>query len=116
MTVSRGEKELQDLERVFKALAHASRRHVLVVLNARGGSMTAGEIADRFSCTWPTTSRHLRILENAGLVRVDKRGREWVYLLESERLRQVVGEWLNWFESSLEKGQKKRGEKNESAR
>jgi DNA-binding transcriptional ArsR family regulator len=116
MTVSRGEKELQDLERVFKALAHASRRHVLVVLNARGGSMTAGEIADRFSCTWPTTSRHLRILEKAGLVRVDKRGREWVYLLESERLRQVVGEWLNWFESPLEKGPKKRGERNESAR
>jgi DNA-binding transcriptional ArsR family regulator len=92
----RGERELQDLERVFKALAHASRRHVLVVLNARGGAMTAGDIAGRFSCTWPTTSRHLRILEAAGLVRVEKRGREWVYVLESERLRQVVGGWLEW--------------------
>lgn len=37
--------------------------------------MTAGEIAERFSCTWPTTSRHLRVLESAGLVRVEKRGR-----------------------------------------
>jgi DNA-binding transcriptional ArsR family regulator len=111
MTTSRGEKELDDLERVFKALAHTSRRQVLIVLNARGGSMTAGEIANRFSCTWPTTSRHLRILENAGLVRVDKRGREWVYLLESERLRQVVGDWLNWFESTLEERPKKRGER-----
>jgi len=117
MTMSRGEKELQDLERVFKALAHASRRQVLIVLNARGGSMTAGEIASRFSCTWPTTSRHLRILEKAGLVRVDQRGREWVYILESERLRQVVGEWLNWFGSSLEeKPREKKGKRNESAR
>ncbi|HKX26872.1 MAG TPA: metalloregulator ArsR/SmtB family transcription factor [Blastocatellia bacterium] len=112
MTISRAEKELQDLEEVFKALANVSRRQVLIVLNARGGSMTAGEIAARFSCTWPTTSRHLRILEKAGLVRVDKRGREWVYLLESERLRQVVGKWLTWFESSPEeKLQEKKGKK-----
>jgi DNA-binding transcriptional ArsR family regulator len=102
MTRGRGEKDLEDLEQVFKALAHASRRHVLIVLNARGGSMTAGEIARRFSCTWPTTSRHLRILETAGLVRVDKQGREWVYILEADRLRRVVGEWLRWFESPIE--------------
>jgi ArsR family transcriptional regulator, arsenate/arsenite/antimonite-responsive transcriptional repressor len=98
MTIGRGEKELQDLEVVFRALAHASRRHVLIVLNARGGSMSAGEIAKRFSCTWPTTSRHLRILEDAGLVRVERSGREWVYVIESERLRQVLGSWLKWFE------------------
>ena len=59
MKKGRGEKELDDFESVFKALAHASRRHVLIVLNARGGSMTAGEIASRFSCTWPTTSRRM---------------------------------------------------------
>ena len=103
MTKGRGERELEDLEVVFKALAHASRRHVLVVLNARGGSMTAGEIARRFSCSWPTTSRHLRILEDAGLVRVDRQGREWVYVLETDRIRRVVGGWVGWFEASSEK-------------
>jgi DNA-binding transcriptional ArsR family regulator len=94
----RGERELADFEEVFRALAHASRRHVLVVLNARGGEMTAGEIASRLECSWPTTSRHLRILEDTGLVRVDKRGREWVYVLDKERLNKVVGGWLGWFE------------------
>lgn len=103
MTASRGLRELKDLEDVFRALAHASRRHILIVLNARGGSMTAGEIAARFSCTWPTTTRHLRILEKAGLVRVDQRGREWVYILESERIRKVVGGWLNWLETPPQK-------------
>jgi DNA-binding transcriptional ArsR family regulator len=95
----RGERELQDLDVVFRALAHASRRHVLIVLSARGGRMTAGDIARRFSCAWPTTSRHLRVLEEAGLVGVARRGREWVYVLESGRLRQVVGGWLEWFEA-----------------
>jgi DNA-binding transcriptional ArsR family regulator len=103
VSVGRGERELDDLEQVFRALAHPSRRHILIVLNARGGGITAGEIAKRFSCSWPTTSRHMRILEQAGLVRVDRRGREWAYVLESERLKQVVGGWLKWFDSQTEK-------------
>jgi DNA-binding transcriptional ArsR family regulator len=106
MTKSRGLQELQDFERVFKALAHESRRHILIVLNARGGSMTAGEIAGRFQCTWPTTTRHLRVLEKAGLVRVDKRGREWIYILESERIHKVVGGWLNWIKPSQQRSNK----------
>ena len=98
---SRGLEELRELERVFKALAHASRRHILIVINARGGSMTAGAIARRFSCSWPTTSRHLRMLADAGLVTIKKQGREWVYELESKTLRRVVGDWLNWFDTEL---------------
>ncbi len=103
MARSRGIQELEDLEQVFKALAHASRRHVLVVLEARGGSMTAGEIAGRFSCSWPTTSRHLRTLQEAGLVTVSRRGREWVYTVDVERIRTVVGGWMSWFETPRRK-------------
>ncbi len=86
--------EVEDIERVFRALAHRSRRHVLMVLRARGDRVTAGEIARRFSCSWPTTTRHLRQLEEAGLVRVQKRGRERYYELERERLARVLGGWL----------------------
>jgi DNA-binding transcriptional ArsR family regulator len=56
--------------------------------------MTAGEIAARFDCSWPTTSRHLRQLEQAGLVEAESRGRERVYTLNRERLQRVVGDWL----------------------
>lgn len=84
-------------ERVFAALAHPSRRHILLTLQFRGGEMSAGEIAERFGCSWPTTTRHLNILRQAGLIAVKKRGRERIYTLEHERLQGVVGDWLAWF-------------------
>jgi DNA-binding transcriptional ArsR family regulator len=91
------EARLAAIDAVFGALAHPSRRHVLLVLHFRGGEMTAGEIAERFGCTWPTTSRHLKILRDAGLVEVIKRGRERVYRLERRRLADIVGRWLEPF-------------------
>ena len=97
--MSRGPRDLEHLERVFAALAHAQRRQILLVLHFRGGELTAGEIAERFACAWPTTTRHLRVLVEAELVTVERRGRERIYQLEPGRL-DVVREWLGWFESA----------------
>ena len=71
------------LDAVFDALAHPARRQMIAVLYARGGVMTAGAIADRFKHAWPTTTRHLRVLEAAGLVRSIRRGRQRDYGLDS---------------------------------
>jgi len=98
---SRAAAELAQTESVFDALAHAQRRQILLVLRFRSGEMTAGEIAERFSCSWPTTTRHLRILERARLVRVKKRGRGRIYQLDRAKLRGVVGKWMHWFEDSV---------------
>jgi DNA-binding transcriptional ArsR family regulator len=89
--------ELEAQDAVFAALAHASRRHILVVLHARGDRVKAGDIASRFACSWPTTTRHLRVLEYAGLVSVEQEGRERFYVLERERLHTVAGGWLKNF-------------------
>lgn len=83
---------------MFAALAHEQRRHILLTLKFRGGEMTAGQIADRFHCAWPTTTRHLRVLQDAGLVSVEKRGRERFYKLDTRRLRAITGDWLAWFD------------------
>jgi DNA-binding transcriptional ArsR family regulator len=91
---SKAARELADVEAVFGALAHASRRHILLVLHFRGGEMTAGDIAGRFGCSWPTTTRHLGVLQQAGLVSVEKLGRERIYRLDRERLSAVALEWL----------------------
>lgn len=85
------------MEAVFGALAHQSRRTILAVLHARGGTMTSGQLADRFDCTWATTSRHLRVLREAGLVRVQLVGREHVYQIDRDRLAKVAGAWIDRF-------------------
>ena len=95
----KGVTDLEDLDAVFAALAHQSRRTILLVLHARGGRMTSGEIAARFDYSWPTITRHLRLLERAELVRVELRGRERLYRLDRIRLQAVAGGWLARFGS-----------------
>jgi DNA-binding transcriptional ArsR family regulator len=96
--MNQAERELKVLDGVIAALAHPTRRQILLILQARGGEMTAGDIADRFSCRWPTVSRHLRVLVGAGLVNDQKIGRERVYQLNRHLLIRTVRKWLSWFE------------------
>ena len=94
---ARGFAELEDYDAVFSALAHRARRTILAVLHARGGEMTSGAIAGRFEHSWPTTSAHLRVLQEAGLVTIELRGRERVYRLNADRLLAVAQGWLDHF-------------------
>lgn len=79
---------------VFAALAHAARRHILQVLHARDGAMSAGDLAGRFTHSWPTTSRHLRVLVQAGLIHERREGRTRLYVLDRERITTVLDLWL----------------------
>ena len=83
-------------ELVFGALAHAARRRVLMTIYFNGGSMTAGEIAAIFDHAWQTTTRHLRVLEKAGLITHRKKGRTLIYRIEHQRL-ELVRDWLAHF-------------------
>ena len=91
---------LDDVEVVFDALAAPARRQILLVLLARGGSMTSKEVAQRFDTTWATTSRHLGALERAGLLPVEAEGRERRYSLVPERLTTTAGAWIARFDDS----------------
>jgi len=94
---TRGEQDLENFELVFKALSNECRRNILVVLQSRGGTMTAGDIVKRFSFAWPTITRHLQQLEAAGLISVDKVSREQLYTLNNTRMVEVVESWIKWF-------------------
>jgi DNA-binding transcriptional ArsR family regulator len=83
-------------ESVFAALAHAARRRVLLTIYFHGGSMTAGEIAAIFERAWPTTTRHLQVLEAAGLLTHEKQGRMRIYRIQRKRL-ELVRDWLAHF-------------------
>ena len=69
---------------VFAALASTPRRKILAYLSQT--SLTAGEIAERFEMSKPSLSKHLRILEEAGLVKSDKRGQFVHYSLADDNL------------------------------
>ncbi|MGD9816364.1 MAG: metalloregulator ArsR/SmtB family transcription factor [Hyphomonadaceae bacterium] len=71
-------------ETVFEALASTPRRKILAYLAE--AELTAGEIAARFSMSKPSISKHLAILENAGLIKGDKRGQFIHYALVRENL------------------------------
>lgn len=101
MTVRpRGLEELDQIDAVFNALAHQTRRQILTVLRARGGTMTSGQLAERFDCAWPTTTRHLKVLADAGLVTVTSSGRQRNYTLDRGLLDRVAGRWIQRFEST----------------
>jgi len=72
------------MEKVFEALASAPRRKILAYLSEV--DLTAGEIAGRFDMSKPAISKHLQILENAGLIRSVKRGQFVHYSLVREHL------------------------------
>jgi DNA-binding transcriptional ArsR family regulator len=83
-------------EAVFTALAHPARRRILLTMNFDGGAMSAGEIAEMFEHAWPTTTRHLKVLESAGLLEQVRRGRSRIYSIDRRRL-DLARDWLEWF-------------------
>jgi DNA-binding transcriptional ArsR family regulator len=106
--------KLEALEVVFTALAHASRRQILLTVHIRGG-MSAGDIAGRFEYAWPTISRHLRLLEEAGLLTHEKRGLTRFYTVDYERLA-LAHRWFDWFEASSDAGVRRRSSGTKSRR
>jgi DNA-binding transcriptional ArsR family regulator len=84
--------EDQVLDRAFGALADPTRRALLVAL--RGGDARITDLARPFPMTFAGVSRHVGVLEAAGLIRREVRGREHWVSLRSDALREAE-EWLN---------------------
>ena len=78
-----------NLDRVFDALASAPRRGVLAAL-AQAESTTS-ELARRFALSAPAMSRHLSVLENAGLVASRREGQRVLYGLVRDTLVEALG-------------------------
>ena len=72
------------LEKIFEALASTPRRKILAYLAEI--DLTAGEIAARFEMSKPAISKHLQVLENAGLVSSQKQGQFVRYSLVRDNL------------------------------
>jgi DNA-binding transcriptional ArsR family regulator len=77
---------------VLDALGDATRRRIVESL--RDGPRAVGEIAGPLPVSRPAVSRHLRVLETAGLVAHEVRGRRHLYRLEERGLAELRG-WVD---------------------
>jgi ArsR family transcriptional regulator, arsenate/arsenite/antimonite-responsive transcriptional repressor len=78
--------------KTFEALASEPRLKILAYLSK--ASMTAGEIAERFDMTKPSLSKHLSILENAGLISSEKKGKFVHYSIVSDHIANTLDGYL----------------------
>ena len=80
-----------DLDAIFASLAHPIRRTILEQLS--GGDATVSELAEPHKVSAPAISRHLRVLEEAGLIEVEPEGRVHRIQIAAAPLRAAFG-WL----------------------
>jgi len=82
------------LDAVFAALSDPTRRSILRRLAAEGATVT--ELAEPFSMSLPAISKHLHVLQDAGLVSRTKDGRIHRLQLEVDTLKEAIG-WLDQY-------------------
>ncbi len=83
----------QQLDRLFFALSDGTRRGILARLAQ--GSTTIGELAAPFDISKPAISKHMKVLENAGLIQRTITGRQHQCTLTTAGLK-TAEDWLNF--------------------
>lgn len=79
-------------DKVFEALASTTRRKILAYLSE--GPLTAGVVAERFDMSQPAVSKHLSVLEAAGLIWKKREGQFVKYGMETENLGGTLTKFL----------------------
>jgi DNA-binding transcriptional ArsR family regulator len=91
------------LDAIFSALSDRTRRRILVRLS--GGAATVGELAAPFSMSLPAVSKHIRILEDAGLLRRERDGWYHHCRLQGQPLeaaREFIDRYRSFWEETLD--------------
>lgn len=78
----------------FRALADPTRREIIALL--RRGPLASGEIAGHFDSAWPTVSRHLGVLRDAGLILAERHGQQIVYELNTTVVEDLIDHLMGW--------------------
>lgn len=79
---------------VFRAIADPTRRSIMTLLSS--GERSLNEISEQYEMSRPAVTKHLKILEQGGLIRIRARGRERLHALQPETLK-TVSDWVNFF-------------------
>lgn len=85
------------LDRIFKALSDPTRRRIFNMLVLATVATNITTIADRFHLTRQAITKHISILERAGLVKAERKGREALFVPKPEALASVR-QWLSVYD------------------
>jgi DNA-binding transcriptional ArsR family regulator len=86
----------EDMDHVFSALAHTTRREILDRLRDRPG-ITVGELAQSFDVTRIAVMNHLNVLTTAGLITSKKEGRTRQLFLNAMPLQLIYERWIDGY-------------------
>ncbi|MEU5880947.1 metalloregulator ArsR/SmtB family transcription factor [Spirillospora sp. NPDC047279] len=85
------------MDAIFKALADPSRRQLLDALNLRNGQ-SLRELCTELDMTRQAVTKHLSVLESAGLVTTIKRGREKLHYLNAAPINDIAERWIDRYD------------------
>ncbi len=86
-----------EMDAVFRALADAGRRRLLDALNGRNGQ-TLRELCEAMAITRQAVTKHLAVLEGAGLVTTTRRGREKLHHLNVAPINDIADRWIRQYD------------------
>lgn len=81
------------LDKIFKAIADPTRREILYLLVAATAALNINDVSDRFPASRQGVTKHLKILEAAGLVEIRKQGRDRVCVANPQPLKEIQS-WI----------------------
>ncbi|MFI5237683.1 MAG: ArsR/SmtB family transcription factor [Ignavibacteriales bacterium] len=85
---------------VFQAISDPIRREIILLVSEN--NLTLNGVAENFRISRPAISKHIKILEECGLVTINQQGRERICKLNAEPLNEVY-DWLAYFDKFWDK-------------
>lgn len=93
---------VNDMDRVFAALASLPRRRILAFLSQT--ALSTADLAERFGMSAPAVSRHLALLAQAGLVAAERQGQRVLYRLNRDVLLDALARFASEVDGPLRRG------------
>ncbi len=94
------------IDKIFKAIADPTRREIFHALVVASAAMPINKITEQFDISRQGVTKHIKTLEEAGLIQINVRGRERYCKAETEPLK-LINSWVSFYEkfwnSSLDK-------------
>lgn len=87
----------QSTNNIFKAIADPTRREILYLLVAATTALSINSIADNFKYSRQAITKHIEVLNTAGLVQIEKKGRE-KYCFPNPKPLKEVHDWLSAYQ------------------